>query len=508
MLLRSVAVPYARHVQFVRLFPLLLVLVAGAVDAEDATPRFEIAYATFLGGPHWEEMREVIAYPDGSALVGGMVKSSDLPVSKSAVQPRYGGDDPTAGHGGQYGGDCYLIRLGPKGRTVQAATYFGGSKQERNVYGMALDPQGNVVITSSTRSHDMPTTKGAFQETFGGGVIDIFVAKLSRDLDKLIWCTYLGGKSGETPRGGLAMTREGRITIVGSSGSPYFPTTEGAFQRELKPGGDCIVCQLHADGASLAFSTRLGGSKGEVVVGADADADGNIYLGGYTHSTDFPLTEGAAQSRLAGGADLFFAKLKADGSALLYSTLLGGSGNDFPSHPVTVTADGCLLGAGASQSADFPTTPGVVQPSKAGKDGYIVKVAPDGTTAFATVLGGSGGEYWLVPTPDADGNIYIVGQTQSRDFPVTKYALQSAFGGGKSDGVLAVISADGKRLLYATYLGGSDEELVRGFALGKDGSAYLVGKTHSKDFPTTKGVIQPRHGGDADAFIVRLRPSK
>lgn len=484
-----------------------LLLAGGHSWADEPPLRFEIAYATFLGGAHWEEAREAIVRKDGSVLVGALVKSEGLPVSKGAVQPRYAGDDPTLGHGGQFGGDCYLIRLAPDGRTVQAATYFGGSKQERNVYGMALDSGGNVVITSSTRSDDMPTTKGAFQPKYGGGVIDIFVAKLAPDLDKIVWCTYLGGKSGETPRGGLALTKDGRVTIVGSSGSPGFPVTEGALQPKPKAGGDCIVCQLTADGAGLAFSTWLGGSKGEVLLGAAADASGDIYLGGYTHSTDFPVTKDAAQSQSGGGADLFFAKLKADGSKLLYSTYLGGSGNEFPSHPVHLMADGSLLGAGASASADFPTTAGAAQAAKDGKDGYIAKIAPDGKrVAFATVLGGSGGEYWLAPTPGPNGHIYVVGQTQSQDFPVTKNALQPTFGGGKSDGVFAVLSADGTRVLYATYIGGKDREMVRGLALGPDGSVYLVGKTYSQDFPTTEGVIQPKHGGDSDAFVVRLRP--
>ena len=134
----------------------------------------------------------MIPLPDGSVLVGAQTCSADMPTTDGVVQPTYAGDDPKLGHAGVYGGDCFLARLSPDGRKITAATYFGGSRQERNVYGMQLDRAGRVVITSMTRSFDLPTTKGCFQPKHGGGRGSIFVAKLSADLDQLVWCTYLG----------------------------------------------------------------------------------------------------------------------------------------------------------------------------------------------------------------------------------------------------------------------------------------------------------------------------
>jgi hypothetical protein len=475
--------------------------------ADDRPLGFELAYATYLGGSQFEQAREIIVYPDGSALVGLQTKSKGMPTSKNAVQRAYAGDDPNLGHGGVYGGDCYLIRLGPNGKRVIAATYFGGNKQERNVYGMALDSQGNVVITSTTRSDDLPTTRAAFQRSYAGGRTEVFVAKLSGGLDRLIWCTYLGGRGEETPRGGLALTPDDHVVIVGSSASSDYPTTPGVFQRTRTRGGDAIITKLKPDGSGLAFSTLLGGSGGEVVVGARADADGNIYLGGYTHSPDFPITEGAPQPRSAGGADLFLAKLAPDGTRLVYATYLGGSKHEFAEHRLHLAKDGTVVIPGASASPDFPTTKGAFQAARTGRDGCVAKLSADGKRVlWATVLGGSGGEFWLMPTPDAKGNVYLVGETSSRDFPVTRTAIRRTYGGGPNDGVLAVLSPDGKRLLYATYLGGSGRDMVRSVALGPNGEVYLVGSTFSGDFAATGVTLQPEYGGGGDAFVVKLTP--
>nr|HPM84722.1 hypothetical protein [Candidatus Anammoximicrobium sp.] len=162
---------------------LLLCFAPHELSAADggAKVRHRIAYATFLGGPEWDEAREVIVSRDGSALVGAQTNSETMPITPGALQPKYASDDPHLGHGGVYGGDCYLARLSSDGSRVLAATYFGGSKQERNVYGMALDSQGNVVIATATRSPDAPTTRGCFQPKFRGGQSEMLVAKLSPD---------------------------------------------------------------------------------------------------------------------------------------------------------------------------------------------------------------------------------------------------------------------------------------------------------------------------------------
>lgn len=491
---------------------LLLCFAPHDLPAADggAKPRQRIAYATYVGGAEWDQAREVIVSRDGSVLIGAQTNSQTMPVTPDSLQPKYAGDDPHLGHGGVYGGDCYLARLSPDGSRVLAATYFGGSKQERNTYGMALDSQGNVVIATATRSPDSPTTAGCFQPKFGGGQSDMMVAKLAPDLQRLIWCTYIGGSRDDSPRGGLTLDGQDCVYVVGTSNSPNFPTTPGVFQPHLNGPRDSTIVKLKADGSGLVFSTLLGGSgEDDAIMGVRLDAAGNVYVAGHARSSDFPVTPGAAQPRSGGQSDSYFAKLAPDASRILYATYLGGSGQEFSEHRPWLDADGSMLLAGYCGSRDFPTTHGAYQRQLKGSgDGLLVKLSPDGTRfVFSTLLGGTGTDNLLMPTVDIDGNIWVVGNTSSPDFPVTSDALQTAFGGGKEDGVVAVFSPDGAKLLYATYLGGSGDEMVRSIAFGPEGSIYLVGHTSSPDFPVTPAALQRKFGGGSgDAFVVKLIP--
>jgi len=474
---------------------------------------YKIAYATYLGGDRWDQAREIIPYPDGTVLVGGMTSSSNMPTTLGVVQSTYAGDDPSLGHGGVIGGDAFLVRLSPDGGKILAATYFGGSKQERGVYGMLLDSRGNIVIGSATRSPDMPTTRGSYQPKYGGGQADMYAAKLSADMKKILWCTYVGTAGTDWPRGGLALDDQDNVYLVGGTNSRDFPTTEGAFQRELKGERDGAIVKLSADGSRLLFSTLLGGSDWDGIMGARIDASGNVYVAGHTRSPDFPLTPGAPQSKFGGNSDCFLTKLSNDGSRLLYSTYLGGLENEFAEHRPWLGPDGAFFLTGVTSSPDFPTTAGAYQQARKGRtDGFVTKLSSDGKRfVFSALLGGSGGEFFLMPTLDGAGNILVVGHTTSPDLPVTPDALQTAFHAGKraedGDGALAVLSPDGSRLVYTTFFGGSGDDLIRSVALGPNGEVYLVGSTSSPDFPVTPNALQTELGGNADAFVVKLVPT-
>lgn len=487
---------------------MLLAWLTHQMDAnkEDAGQfQFKFSFATYLGGSEYEQAREVILYPDGSVLIGAQTMSSDMPTTPGVVQPKYAGDDPSLGHPGIYGGDCYLAKLSHDGREILCATYFGGSKQERNVYGMALDKDGNIVITTATRSSDLPTTNGCLQPNYGGGLADWMVAKISPDMRRILWCTYIGGSDDESPRGGLDLDDKGDIYIVGTTNSPDFPVTAGVFQTARKGRYDAAIVKLHADG-TLVWSTLLGGSSSEGIIGIRVNSKGEAYVGGHTESADFPVTPNALQVRHGGQSDCFIAKLSHDASRLLFSTLLGGRIQEFAEHRLLLVHGESVLLTGFTSSPNFPTTEGTFQRVLKGKsDGFLAKLSADlGNLIFSTLLGGSGGEFWLMPTLDEKGNIYIVGQTDSTDFPVTTNALQKRYGGGASDGALAIFSSEGSKLLYATYLGGSGEDIIRSIAIGQNGEIFLVGSTSSKDFPVTANAFQTKLRGKTDAFVVKL----
>jgi hypothetical protein len=373
---------------------------------------------------------------------------------------------------------------------------------------MELDRAGNVVITSMTRSRDVPTTDGCFQPEHGGGRGGVFAAKLAPDLKTLVWCTYLGGSGDEAPRGGLAIDANDHVCIFGTTASADFPTTPGAFQVRRNGPRDAFVAKLKADGSGLVWSTLFGGSAEDYMLGGRFDAHGNVFFAGHTTSEDLPSAAGNAQSKCGGRHDGYVVKLSSDGSRPIYVSYVGGRENEFPEHRPCVTEDGGLLLPGVTGSDDFPTTPGAFSRKLAGKnDAFLTKLSPDGSRfEFSTLLGGSATEFCLMPTPTPSGEIIIVGQSESRDLPVTPGALQKTHGGGKSDGWLAVLSADASTLLYCSYLGGSGADMVRSVALGPNGDLYLVGHTSSADFPVTKDAVQTKYGGgNGDAFVVKLR---
>lgn len=484
--------------------------VARADEPAAPGPRYRIAWATYLGGARWDQAREVIPLADGTLLVGTYAASIDMPTTEGCIQPKYGGEYEDTGHGGVYRGDLYIARLSGDGTRLVAATYFGGSKQERNTYGFALDSKGNLVVCTATRSPDAATTKGSFQKVYGGAPSDWLVAKLSPDLKRCLWCTYVGGSADDFPRGGLAVGPDDAVYVVGGTASPNFPLTPGVFQAERKGVRDAAIVRLKADGSALVWSTLLGGGDWDGLMGVRLDAAGNVYVAGHTRSADFPVTAGTAQAKAGGKSDAFAAKLSADGSKLLYATYIGGRGNEFAEHAPLLLADGSLIVTGSAGSDDFPTTTGAFQWALSGPtDGFVTKVSPDGKRlVFSTLLGGSAGDFTLQPQTDAEGRIYVVGMTGSADFPVTADAFQRKFGGGPGDGFLAILSANGSKLIYATYLGGDGDDMVRSAALGADGAVYLVGNTASSDFPTTPGAIQAKHLGQGDAFVVKLVPGR
>lgn len=470
-----------------------------------------IAFSTYLGGGSDEELREVIVEADGSILVGGLSFSADFPVTAGALQTVYKGEPPGPGcNPGVCGGDLVIARLEADGSAIRAATFLGGSRQDRNTYGMALDRAGDIVVTSATRSADMPTTPGSFQPRLDG-TGDIHVSKLAGDLSALRWCTYVGGGAGESPRGGLALDRADRVWIVGSTSSADFPTTAGAYQRQAKGTQDAVVFALEADGSALVASTRLGGSDTDGTMGVVLDPAGNVHIAGHTQSADFPVTAGAAQVVHGGLSDNYAAAFTPDLGTLLYATYIGGSGNEYAEHRLTWMGDNAVLIPGVTLSADYPTTADALQRALAGQnDGILSRVSTlDGSLAYSTLLGGSGTEFYLWPTPDQDGNVWLVGTTSSPDFPVTADALQPTYAGGPSgdgtgDGVIVQLDPTLRRVLYASYLGGNGYDLIRSVTIAPNGDLLLVGETSSSDFPVTEGAAQLRLSGPSDGFVVRL----
>jgi hypothetical protein len=254
----------------------------------------------------------------------------------------------------------------------------------------------------------------------------------------------------------------------------------------------------------LEYSTYLGGNSDDVGQGVALDAAGSAYLVGYTFSSDFPTTPGAYDTSWNGDNDVFVTKLDPAGANVMYSTYLGGSGNDL-GHAIAVDATGSAYVTGPTPSSNFPTTPGAFDTSWNGShDAFVTKLDPSGANlVYSTYLGGSDYDYSLDIKVDVAGNAFVSGYTFSSDFPTTAVAYDTSYNSSQ-DVFVTKLDTAGANLAYSTYLGGTSTDLGTGIAIDGAGRAYVTGLTFSIDFPTTAGAYDTSRDGFYDAFVTKL----
>lgn len=423
-------------------------------------------------------------------------------------------------------------------------SFFGGGHFER-IQSIQLGPDGSIYLAGHTGSADFPTTPGVFQTAKQGeagglmarrGLDDGYVAKLSPDGRRLIWATLIGGSKRDQVYT-VRVDSSNNVYAVGATGSADFPTTPGAFDREgggdVNSLADAFLAKFDPDGR-LIFSTYLGGAapnvkdeenpRGAVLLD---EARGLIYIAGLTTSSDFPTTPDAVQPSYGGGrSDGFVAALSLDGARLVASTFLGGNGADMAFTGLAQHPDGSIYVAGATNSPDFPVTPGAYDTSPAfgdddpdwqtNADAFVARLSPDlKELKFATFLGGSAVDavsHNEGLTVDGEGRPVVIGSTRSEDFPTTEGALGRRIA-GEGDGFVAVLSAGGDRLIAATLFGGTGQDDSNGVAVDDRGRIHFGGSTDSRDLPTTDDALQPDFAAGAwfppqgtDGFYAVMTP--
>lgn len=327
-----------------------------------------------------------------------------------------------------------------------------------------------------------------------------------RDPDVHVWSTLLGG-SGDDTGSCLGIDASGNPVVTGHTRSSDFPTTPGIYDNSHNGDGDVFVAKLSPSGSHLLWSTFLGGASGERGLALVVNASGNIVVTGFTMSSDFPTTSGAHDDSYNGGADVFAAELSLTGSQLLWSTLLGGDGDD-GALAINLDASGSPVLAGYTWSSAFPTTPGVYDRSyNGGGDVFVAKLFPDGShLRWSTLLGGGVIDYARAVVPDGLGNLCISGVSESSDFPTTPGAYDESFN-GVEDAIVAKLSFNGSDLLWSTFLGGMDFDSGFDLALDSSGSPVVTGHTWSSDFPTTPSTHDASYNGNTDVFVAKLSSS-
>jgi hypothetical protein len=466
-----------------------------------------LGYSSYLGGSDDDEGNGIAVDRSGNLYMTGQTASLDFPATSGSFQTANAGSD-----------DVFVTKFDSAGQLIYS-TYLGGSAFDSGE-GVAVDRSGAAYLTGTTCSSDFPTIPGAFQsayagtnggcETYGG---DAFVSKLNPSGSTLAYSTYLGS-SGSDVGYGIAINASGNAYVAGLAGAASFPTTAGAAQTRFGGGFDAFVSEVGPEGSSLVYSTFVGGQYGDLAYSIALDSSGDAFAGGYTDSKNFPVTSKVFQTTLRAPTAGFVTKLNPQGSKLLYSTYLGGSGSG--TAPCATCVTGVALDplgdayvSGLTWETNFPVTSGAIQRAYAGgyHDAFVAEFNAAGSALrYATYLGGNGDDGAVSVAVDGTGNIYLRGNTYSTNFPVTSNALQSANGGG-SDAFLAEIAAGGKTLLYSTYLGGSGDEFAgatRSLALvgAANPIVYLAGYTNSTNFPVTSGAFQSVYGGGTnDSFV-------
>jgi len=385
-----------------------------------------LVYSTYIGGSGTEYPFGIAVDSTGEAYELGNTGSANFPTTPGAYQT-------TCASCSNYP-DVFLTKLSSTGSALVYSTFIGGSGDDR-AFGITLDSLNNAYFVGWTTSPDFPVTSGAFQTSNHGGISDVFVTEINAAGSDLVYSTYLGG-SGQDVGFGIAVDAAGNTVATGYTYSTDFPVTAGAFQTSTTVNGAAWVTKLNPGGTAQVYSTFLGGTDGTSAGNSiKFDASDNAYVTGYTCATDFPTTAGAAQTTFGGdctnaGGDAFVTKLNPTGTAPVFSSYLGGSGDDV-GFSIGLDNSNNVYITGRSSSTNYPTTPGAFQSTMAGGyDTMFTILNPTGTKLlYSTYLGGSAVDVAFVMAVDKAGNAYIIGRTYSTNFPVTPGVLQSTLKG-------------------------------------------------------------------------------
>jgi hypothetical protein len=488
-----------------------------------------LAYSSYIGGSHEEQFFAIAVDSAGAAYVTGFTYSSDFP----RVGQIPGACNGTCGNGTKE--DTFITKISPAGDALVYSTYIGGSGSE---YGNAIgvDGAGNAYLVGDSTSIDFPLVNqipGICKGSCGhGSNYAIFFTKLNAAGNAIVYSSYMGGSSLQEGYG-MTVDAAGNAYLTGFTTSADFPRINqipGACVGSCGTGADfdMLVAKVNAAGSAVLYSSLIGGSREDRGLGMALDSSGNVYLTGKTISTDYPRVNqipGACLGACGSGADYdaFVTKINAAGSAIVYSSYLGGSLEDF-GYLAVDSSDNVYL-TGYTESADFPRLnqiPGACQGTCGNGNGnshaFATKINSAGDAlVYSSLIGGSGNDEAFVIAVDGAGNAYLEGFTNSSNFPKVNQVAGACLGacgtGGNYDGFVTKVDAAGDALLYSTYLGGSADDnhgFFSGMTIDSAGNVYVGGETHSFDFPRVKQIAGACLGtcgtsaSGGDAYVTKI----
>jgi len=457
-----------------------------------------LIYSSYLGGSDFDAAEAVAVDGTGNLYVTGETLSLNF--------PRAGTSRASAG---SY--DLFVTKVNAGGSAFVYSTYIGGRGDDLG-QGIAVDANGNAYVTGLTDSDNFPTVNASQSSIGSAFVADAFVVKLGSS-GSLVYSTYFGGPDIESGNA-IAVDGSGNAYVTGETVSgPQFPK-KGPFQNNAGGGIDAFVAKFNASG-SVAYASWLGGRDDDRGTAIAVDASGNAYVCGEVFSLDslsssFPVVNALQPVYGGGDSDAFVVKINPSGSSVLFATFLGGEDSD-SGFGLALDSGNNIYVTGSTRSIGFPTTrnaqqPGIAEPDFFTTDAFVSKIQSNGASLlYSTYLGGSLDDSAAAVAVDSSGAIYLTGETESDDFPVTTGADQSDYGGfGAFVSKLNPAAPGPSGIIYSSYFGGTGFAQGTDIAVDKSGNFYVCGLCDSTDLPTTGAAQRAFGGGVDDAFVAKF----
>lgn len=478
-----------------------------------------LIYSTYLGGADGDIATSIVADRFGNAYITGSSSSSGYYPRSYPTTP---GAYKTMIAQNQGNVNIIVTKLNASGTGFIYSTFIGGTHS--NGYGISVDASGNAYI-AGWAGRDFPTTSGAYEKA-NGIIYGPTVTKLDSSGSRLVYSSYLTAILGDAYINAIAVDSTGSAYVTGliNGDSVIFPTTPGSFESKYRGAEDIFVTKFNPAGSDLIYSSCFGGTSNDQSNAISVDSLGNAYITGSTESSGagaYPTTPGVFQPYYKGGGDVFVTKLNATGTALMFSTYLGGSDGE-AGYGIAVDLSGNVYVTGGTISngtgpSGFPTTNGAFQTLINGTkgDAFVTKLNSTGTgLIFSTLIGGQDYDIAYGIVLDSAGNACITGVTASMGkypdgYPTTPDAYQLDNNGGSGDGFITKLNTDGSSLIYSTYFGGGSYDVSNTIAADDSGNIYIAGGTTSAGpypvgIPVTPGAVQPYNNGGQDAFVVKF----
>lgn len=469
----------------------LALTLVGLVTAVTANGGGISVYGTYLGGELPDYGNDIAVDANGNVYLVGRTESLDFPTG-------------TVNLFGNHGIDVFVAKFNNDGSQAAYILWFYAQAFQAidEGFDILVDEQGYAYVVGHTGSFDFcdlfGDVPGYRPDYIGAG--DGFLLKVEPDGSGLVYCTFLGGTEYDNATA-VALDAAGNVYVTGGTWSTDFFTSANTINDQHAGLRDTYLLAFDPTGTALLHASLIGGAGQEESRALALDDAGDVYLAGWTNSSDFLTTTGVISPVYSGNFDAFLVKIEPGTPALAYATYLGGTDED-RAYGLAIDSAGRPLLAGLTRSDNFPTTSGAFAETFAGGgDGFVARLNADASAlAYATYLGGSGEDQINDIVLDEADQALATGQTWSSDFPTTTTAFSPTLTGGRS-AFIAHLNATGSALLYGSYLGGNNWDTGNGIIQDAFGRVYVTGATRSTDFPVSANAFAITHTGDYDAFF-------